>query len=407
MHPALATHVSTLAGGRRLRRSDNPRFPVFHFLFSIPPYEASAVLQAGTADLALPGRRSRPLQGGWRERSVVLGVRSFFQKRVPVFKNVIMFRIQPGWSTSIEQIEEALQQTPFTECGLTQERSFGWVPPRGEAHGALVEAVGGQYILKFMTESKAVPASVLNRKVKERVAQIEAATGRKPGKKESKELKEEAKLALLPMAFTKQAATTVWVDREQNLLVIDAGNQGRADEIVTCLSKALPGFGTTEMQTTTSAGIAMSEWLTTQEPPAGFSIDRECELKATDDSKAVVRYSKHPLDIEEVKQHIATGKVPTKLAMTWDERVSFVLTDTMLVKKISFLDVVFEGNKPEDSGFDADAAIATGELAQLIPDLVAALGGEMALGAAPADAAPAAPAAAQAPADVTSDSAPW
>ena len=329
-----------------------------------------------------------------------------------MFKNVIMFRIQPGWTTSIEQIEEALQQTPFTECGLTQERSFGWVPPRGEAHGALIEAVGGQYILKFMTESKAVPASVLNRKVKERVAQIEATTGRKPGKKESKELKEEAKLTLLPMAFTKQAATTVWVDREQNLLVIDAGNQGRADEIVTCLVKALPGFGTTEMQTTTSAGIAMSEWLTTPEPPAGFSIDRECELKATDDTKAVVRYSKHPLDIEEVKQHIATGKVPTKLAMTWDDRVSFVLTDTMLVKKVSFLDVVFEGNKPEDSGFDADAAIATGELAQLIPDLMAALGGEMELGAAPKDtdsAAPASSAAAKpaATAETTSDSAPW
>ena len=214
------------------------------------------------------------------------------------------------------------------------------------------------------------------------------------------------------MAFTKQAATTVWVDREQNMLVIDAGNQGRADEIVTCLVKALPGFGTTEMQTTTSAGIAMSEWLTTQEPPAGFSIDRECELKATDDTKAVVRYSKHPLDIEEVKQHIATGKVPTKLAMTWDDRVSFVLTDTMLVKKVSFLDVVFEGNKPEDSGFDADAAIATGELAQLIPDLMAALGGEMELGAAPKDtdsAAPASSAAAKpaATAETTSDSAPW
>lgn len=311
-----------------------------------------------------------------------------------MFKNVIMFRIGPGWSISLDQIEENLQKTPFTECGLTQERSFGWVPPRGEAHGALAEAVVGQYILKFMTESKAVPASVLNRKVKERVAQIEAATGRKPGKKEAKELKEEAKLTLLPMAFTKQAATTVWIDTEQRLLIIDAGNQGRADEIVTCLVKALDGLSLTELQTTTSAGIAMAEWLTTQEPPAGFSIDRECELKATDDSKAVVRYSKHPLDIEEVKQHITSGKVPTKLAMTWDDRVSFVLTDTMLVKKISFLDVVFEGNKPEDSGFDADAAIATGELAQMIPDLMAALGGEMTLGdaGAPAPASPTAPA---------------
>lgn len=80
-----------------------------------------------------------------------------------------------------------------------------------------------------------MPASVLARKVKERAAQIEASTGRKPGKKETKELKEEAKQALLPMAFSKLSSTTVWIDPAQRLLVIDAGNQSRADEIVTCL----------------------------------------------------------------------------------------------------------------------------------------------------------------------------
>lgn len=297
-----------------------------------------------------------------------------------MFKNIITFRIGADCALQLETIEESLQKMPFVECGLTQERSFGWVPPRGDTHGLMAESIGGQFILRFMTESKAVPASVLARKVKERAAQIEASTGRKPGKKESKELKEEAKQALLPMAFSKLASTTVWIDPKQRLLVIDAGNQSRADEIVTCLVKVLEGFAVTELQTQTSAGVAMAEWLTTQEPPAGFNIDKECELKATDDTKAVVRYSKHPLDIEEIRQHIATGKAPTKLAMTWDDRVSFVLTDTMLVKKVQFLDVVFEGNKPEDNGFDADAAIATGELKQLIPDLLEALGGEMALG---------------------------
>ena len=300
-----------------------------------------------------------------------------------MFKNLIIYRIAAGWSMDLAKAEEAIAQVPFVECGLTQEHSFGWVPPRGEAHGLLIESIGGQHILKFMTESKAVPGSVLARKVKERMVQIEATTGRKPGKKETRDLKEEVKLDLLPMAFTKQASTTVWIDPAARLLVIDASSQGRADEVVTCLVKALEGFGTNELQTATSATVAMSEWLTTQEPPAQFSVDRECELKAIDETKAVVKYGHHPLDIEEVKQHIATGKVPTKLAMTWDDRVSFVLTDTMQVKKLSFLDVVFEGNKPEDSGFDADVAIATGELAKLILDLVAALGGAMELGETP------------------------
>ena len=294
-----------------------------------------------------------------------------------MFKNVIMFRIQPGWTTSIEQIEEALQQTPFTECGLTQERSFGWVPPRGEAHGALVEAVGGQYILKFMTESKAVPASVLNRKVKERVAQIEATTGRKPGKKESKELKEEARLDLLPMALTNQAAMWVWIDRASRTLALDSSSQSRVDEVVSLLVEALPGLSVSLIGTQTSPQAAMAHWLSEQEPPAGFSIDRECELKSADEAKAVVRYARHPLNIEEVQQHIKQGKLPTKLALTWDDRVSFVLTDGLQVRKLSFLDTVFEGTKADDGKFDTDVAIATGELIKLIPELIGALGGEV------------------------------
>ena len=35
----------------------------------------------------------------------------------------------------------------------------------------------------------------------------------------------------------------------------------------------------------------------------------------------------------------------------------------------------------DDDGFDADAAIATGEIGKLIPDLLEALGGEVELGA--------------------------
>ena len=55
--------------------------------------------------------------------------------------------------------------------------------------------------------------------------------------------------------------------------------------------------------------------------------------------------------------------------------MSFVLNDALQLKKITFLDSVFEGRKSDDAGFDADVAIATGELCRLIPELVEALGG--------------------------------
>lgn len=290
---------------------------------------------------------------------------------------MIVYRIAPQWQCTLEQMEEALQKAPFTECGATQDKSIGWVPPRGDAHGPLAESVDGQWILRLMSESKMLPASVLARKVKEKAAQIEAQTGRKPGKKEQRELKDEARLDLLPMAFTKQGSTWVWIDPRARWLVIDTGSQGRADEVVSLLVELLPpGFAVALLHTQTSAQAAMSHWLSTQESPAGFSLGRECELKASDEAKSVVRYARHPLDIEEIQAHIAAGKLPTKLAMGWDDRVHFVLTEGLQIKKVAFEDTVFEGTSQDDGGFDTDVAIATGELGKLIPDLVEALGGE-------------------------------
>jgi len=294
-----------------------------------------------------------------------------------VFKNVIMYRIAAGWSVSAEEIEARLQDNHFVECGASQEKSMGWVEPRGEANGPLLEVVAGQWILQLMLETRALPASVVNRKAQERVAQIEASTGRKPGKKETRDLKDDIRLELLPMAFTKQSSTRVWIDREAQLLVTDAGSQARADELGTLLVQSLPGLVLSLVNTQLSPGAAMADWLVSQEAPQGFSVDRECELKAADESKAVVRYARHRLDTDEVRQHIEGGKMPTRLALTWNDRVSFVLTEGLQLKKLVFLDVVFEGaSTGKDDGFDADAAIATGELQKALPALLEALGGE-------------------------------
>lgn len=295
-----------------------------------------------------------------------------------MFKNVIMYRISPDWSANAEAVEACLQANHFVECGATQEKSMGWVEPRGEINGPLLEAVAGQWILKLMTESRALPSSVVNRKAQERVAQIEAATGRKPGKKETRDLKDDIRLELLPMAFTKQSHTLVWIDREAQLLVIDAGSQARADDLVTLLVQSLPGLTLTLVNTQMSPSAAMADWLLSQEAPQNFSVDRECELKAADESKAVVRYARHRLDTDEVKQHIEGGKMPTRLALTWNDRLSFVLTEGLQLKKMAFLEVVFESShQGKDDGFDADVAIATGELQKALPDLLEALGGEM------------------------------
>lgn len=297
-----------------------------------------------------------------------------------MFKNMVVYRIGAEWQASLTVIESSLQKMRFAPCGLTQKQSVGWVEPRGLKHSPLVESIGGQYLLKMLVEQRVLPGAVVKRRTDEMARKIEEETGRKPGKKQSKELKEQAELELLPMAFTKQSSVNVWIDPAHHLLMLDTSSSSRAEDVITSLVKCLDGFAVSLLQTKESASVAMKEWLASGEPPAGFTIDRECELKSMDEMKSVVRYARHLLDTDEVKAHIVSGKLPTRLAMTWDARVSFVLTESMQIKKLAFLDVVFEGHKPgKDEAFDADAAIATTEMSKLIPDLIDALGGELQL----------------------------
>ena len=306
-----------------------------------------------------------------------------------MFKNACYFRIADDFALPpLEALEGVLQQARFVPCGATEPESSGWIAPRGNKSEILAETVGGQLLLKLGTERRAVPASAVKSAVEERVEKYKADTGneRVPSKVK-KEFREEVLLDLLPRAFSKRGATLLWLDVANRFLVIDSASLAGADRIVTAFLDALaqaPGSGPAidlrPVQTQSSPAVAMAHWLTTREAPWRFTVDRDCELKAPDEQKSAVRYSRHTLEIDEVAQHIVAGKVPTQLALTWNDRVSFVLSDAGTLRKLKLLDVVMEGvddSGKGDDGFDANAAIFTGEMAALLPDLLEALGGEL------------------------------
>lgn len=300
-----------------------------------------------------------------------------------MFKNATVYRLPAGWAPEVAEMEEALQREPFAPCSAQEDKSIGWAPPRGDAHGPLVESVGGQRILRLMIETRQVPTAVVRRLLEERLAEIEASTGRKPGRKESRDLFDDIQQSLLPQAFPKTASVWVWLDLRAGALWLDTASQAKADETITALVRALPGFAPRLLQTQTSPQAAMTAWLLvvdTEDGPAHLHIGRECELKSADEFQSVVRYTRHPLQTEEVRRHIAEGKLPTRLALEWEGRVAFTLTEGLALKKIAFLDGVFEDNASaeDEGGFDADVALATGELSGLLADLVQALGGEAA-----------------------------
>ncbi|ALD91578.1 recombination associated protein [Cupriavidus gilardii CR3] len=282
------------------------------------------------------------------------------------------------WNKDADEVEACLASHAFYPGTSLEMQTQGWASPRD--NGALVHRVGKQMLLTMRAEKKLLPATVVNQVTKARAAELEEQQGYKPGRKQLRELKEQITEELLPRAFSIRRDTRVWIDPERGWLAIDAASAIKADEVRTLLFKALDPLPLTSLQVNQSPVAAMTSWLADDAAPAGFTVDQEIELQASAESKATVRYVRHPLDAEELRRHIAAGKRCTRLAMTWNDRVSFVLTDALAIKRVAPLDVVKEQidgtMSDEDERFDADFALMAGELSAMLGDLTEALGGE-------------------------------
>lgn len=294
------------------------------------------------------------------------------------FKNLQIHRFSAPWTLSVEDVEAGLAKHAFYPGTSLEMQTQGWASPRD--NDQLVHCVNKQMLLVLRTEKKLLPATVVNQVTKARAAELEEQQGFKPGRKQLKELKEQITEELLPRAFSIRRDTRVWIDPVNGWLAIDAAGTAKADEVRGMLFKAIDPLPVVGLQVNLSPVAAMTEWLATDTAPAGFTVDQEIELQSSSETKATVRYVRHPLDPEDLARHIAAGKRCTRLAMTWNDRVSFVLTDALAVKRVNPLDVIKEqadaSLHDEDERFDADFALMAGELAGLLTDLTEALGGE-------------------------------
>jgi len=298
------------------------------------------------------------------------------------FKNLLAYRLPTPWNISLAVLLDQLGRGRFVPCPSNQPQSRGWVAPC--KNGDLVQAVGNQWMIALSVEERILPPSVIADEVAERAEAIEQQQGYAPGRKQLKELKERVIEELLPRAFRRRRVTHVWIDPKNGWFVVNGSSTAKAEAVIEHLRQCLDDFPLKMIHTKLSPTSAMAGWIGSGEAPAGFTIDRECELRAAGDEKSSVRYARHPLDGEtisnELKEHLSAGKLPTRLAMTWDDRLSFVLSDKLDIKKLTFLDIIKEEAEKSaehaDEQFDADLALMAGELNRFLPALIESLGGE-------------------------------
>jgi recombination associated protein RdgC len=294
------------------------------------------------------------------------------------FKNIFIYSLSPDFSMTAEALQEKLALKPLMPCSGLDKQSLGWISCRGDDR--LVHVSNNHMLFALGVEQKLLPATIINRFTKERAADIEAQQGYKVGRKQLKDLKQAVTDELLPRAFAIQRTTYAWIDLTNRRLIIDAASSAKADELLGHLGKTVDNFPVQLLHTEQSPIAAMTDWLADENAPANFTIDRELELRSSDENKSTVRYANHVLEGDEILGHISAGKRVTRLGMTWNDRISFVLNEHLQIKRLDFLDIIKEESSKvadnEDEMFELDFVLMTGELSEMIADLTAALGGE-------------------------------
>lgn len=308
-----------------------------------------------------------------------------------MFRNAIVYRLKPArtvderqqplWMSSHE-LDAALARQPLCAPGSQDTESRGWVSPAGD--GSMVFSSGGFSLIELGIETKILPAAVIKREAEARAEKIADEQGYKPGRKQMKDLREQVMQELLPTALLRPSRIRAFIAASAGLLIIDAPNGNKAEDVLEALRRTLDKLPLSLIRTQRSPASAMADWLSGDAAPGGFCFEPELELRSITEDNAKVRYSGGVLDVAEIRGHIAAGKMPTRLSLTHDDRVTFSLTDKLALKRIDFLDVVAEQlNARMDNSSDASDQLAAelalfgGVLVDLFEAVTEALGGEI------------------------------
>jgi len=299
------------------------------------------------------------------------------------FKNIQLYRLHDQQLLSPEQMEAILEEGRAKPLGDADARRIGWSAPAGRiGSGQMMHEIQGQRLLSALRQERLLPAPVVKEEVEERVADIEAAEGRKVTRREKTALKEQVTEELMPRAFVRSHKIDLWWDTQRGLIGIDASSRSRAEDVLDLLRETLGSLKVTPLATQSLPIRAMTTWLEdTASRPSDLQLGDNFELKAKGDD-GVVRARQVDLDSDEMQQLLESGRQASKLALSLEGQLSFVMNDDLSLKSLRFGDALIEEADHSDDGDDAlarletDFIIMAGALGNSVDRIIEWLGGE-------------------------------
>ncbi len=279
------------------------------------------------------------------------------------FRNLTLFRFSPAVATDLDRLDDALAEHRLRPCGPLEMFTKGFVPPVGRGEGEpLTHALKRCTLFTVGGEDKLLPAAVVNDELQRKVQKIAEEEGRKVGGRERKRIKENLLTELLPRAFVRQSRMSAYVDKKHGWLVLDTSSRKSAENALTQVREALGSFPAVPLAPEEGPRVLMTDWLANGNLPAGLTLGDECELRDPATASGAI-----------ARCRLRNGKQVFLLGLTFDDRISFVLGEDLVIRKLKFLDVVMDelGDSQQDAHAEMDASFAllTLELQRLLGKL--------------------------------------
>jgi recombination associated protein RdgC len=222
---------------------------------------------------------------------------------------------------------------------------------------------------------------VIREFVEDRIAHIEETENRNVSRFERQGIRDEVVQDLLPRALVRSSLSYAYIAPDDGWLIVNASSARRAEELTGLLRDSLDRLSITPPMLSSQPVTVLTSWLS-GELPADFEIEDECELRDPREEGGIVRCRRQDMDSDEIRTHLKAGKQVVRLAVGWDQRLSFIIGEDLSIKRVRFSDIVQEeaSNVQVDSAaerFDADFAIMTLEFARFLSRLVEVFGGEV------------------------------
>ncbi|MFV3292370.1 MULTISPECIES: recombination-associated protein RdgC [Pseudomonas] len=298
------------------------------------------------------------------------------------FKHLKLFRLTQEIPLDVDTLEAALASKPARPCASQELSTYGFTAPFGKGDDApLVHASGEFLLIATRREERILPGSVVTEALREKVEEIEAEQMRKVYKKERDQLKDDIIQAFLPRAFVRHALMFAAIAPRLGLIVVNTSSASRAEDLLSTLREVLGSLPVRPVTVKIAPTATMTDWVKSQKAAEGFYALDECELRDTAEDGGIVRCKRQDLTGEEIQLHLGTGKLVTRLATAWQDKLSFVLDDKLGINRLKFEDLLTE-QAEQDGGddargqFDASFNLMMLTLKEFLPALLEALGGE-------------------------------